>query len=86
MDAFVDSNMVCATYCEDKVLWTEKKKIVIPSSMVDSASQKNESLQLVEFENKTYEQKTNESGNIFINEISYPKFTLTPKDPATFTL
>ena len=32
---FVESNMICATHCENKILWSEKKEIIISEAYID---------------------------------------------------
>lgn len=80
--------MMCSA-CDYDKLWTEKKQIVIKPANLDSgnpAKPVNESLQMLQFEDDTYKVKDKESCNIFINEISTPKYLQEPKDPQTFTI
>lgn len=78
---FVTQNMMCSskTGCEKEgTLWTEKKKITIPTELV-SSTQTNETLQMLDFESQTYAKRAGEWCNIFINEVSHSRTYLVPK-------
>lgn len=67
--------MMCQTAlgCEQD-LWKSKKAVEIDSDHTFYTHTLNESLQIHDFEDKTFGSNDGEMGNIFINEVSYPHF------------